>query len=176
MVFDAVRQATDHVKFECEKCEHKFKSLNIISFKPSSTGSFEKYRVCNSCAEKLESEIENHFWYDVVSKNDFERIISYLNSVDKIDCVYDDEYTAGDIIIHTKYATSKIVSDACEHFGYKVHSFGPEDNKSDCFEDHGECFTICIVPDGNIEPIPESITEKSYSELDYINESDKIFG
>lgn len=179
MVFDAVRKATHHIKFECEKCEHSFSSLNTLSMKDPKSKSLETYRVCDSCKKQIISDIEDHFWYDVISRTDFERIISYLKSVDKIECVYHDNYTAGDITVHTKYATSGVVSDACEHFGYKIHGFevlteGDKENY-DCFDKHGKCLMIFLVPDGNVEPIPESITKKSYSALDYINESDKIF-
>lgn len=180
MVFDAVRRATKHIKFDCDKCERPCIDLNEISMQESSSEPISDYKVCNSCLEHMRSNIEDHFWYDVISEDDFERILSYLDSLDEIECVYDDNYTAGDISVHTNYATSDIVKDACDHFGYTIHSFGvlhEDDSKNnpDCLEDHGECFMIFLVPDGDVKPIDDPIEERTYSELDYLDESDKVF-
>lgn len=179
MVFDLVQKLTEDVSFECQRCERATKHLERILIEDPTQHILERYRVCESCKEQIVSDIEDHFWYDSVSETDFERLIEYLESVEEIECVYHDDYTAGDITVHTKYASSDVVQDACDHFGYKIHGFGvlreSETEKPDCFEDHGEIFMIFLVPEGDIEPIPDPIGDKNYSALDYVNENDRIF-
>lgn len=179
MVFDGIEKATENIPFNCDKCDHSSQNLEIICIHERTDEETKTYRVCSGCKDQLVSDIENHYWYEVVSEEDFNRMISYLQSVEYIDCVYGDGYSAGDIIIHTKYGTSEVVEDACDHFGYNIEQFsvvdGDDEQMYECFEEHGKCLMVLLTPDGNIDPIPDPIENRNYSSLDYIDEDDRLF-
>lgn len=157
----------------CEKCEHETpdEGLNTVTL-------LDDWTLCDACVELLDESMETHYWYDRYSKEQHERAVSLLEEQDSVWCV-DAVYEAGEIIVHTPYVSSEVVSDVADHFGLRVGGFGPaweeDENALDCVKEHGSCFEILLEYTQNSpDPLPLE-ADLIHIDLKWLDENDKQF-
>lgn len=137
---------------ECDRCEKEFDELQKINL------GIEK-EVCEACQTALIEEVDYYDWRDRYTEDQHERAVSILSDRPEVECVLDD-YERGQIIVHTNYVSSDVVYGVCEHFGFKIDSFGPQWYKQGewpCLDSHESVMQIVLTYDHTCEyPIPTS--------------------
>lgn len=164
---------------ECPKCE---RSRPEEFFKTAVVGD-DEYELCEMCRDDIEFRIENNYWYDTYTEEHHEKLIGVLEDTDEILCFSAGPHAAGDVIIHTNYVSSDVVTDICTHFGMEIRAYGPvweDDNILDngeprweCVEEHGSCFQILLVPTDTV-PLPIE-APFNRTDIEWLEESDKQF-
>lgn len=124
---------------ECDRCEYEYENLNTVELK-------KERRLCDGCIRALDEDVYYYRWQDRYTKEQHERALSLLSERDEFECVIG-SYEDGQIVLHTEYVSSDVVSDFCDHFGFEVIQFGPQweqDGVWPCVIDHGSLFEIVL--------------------------------
>jgi len=130
-----------------------------------------EYLLCKPCISALSEYIEKHDWRTRYTEEQHERAIELLSSYDEIRCVIS-SYEDGQIVVHTPYVSSNVVTDVCNHFGFRIVSFQPqwsEDAVWPCMTEHGSIFEIVLEYNHRCQPpapINIRFTENHIQELD----------
>ena len=158
---------------QCEKCEQETpdEGLNTVTL-------LDDWTLCDACVESLDESMETHYWYDRYSEEQHDKAVKLLEEQDSVWCV-NDVYGAGEIIVHTPYVSSDVVTDVADHFGLQVAGFAPaweEENRSlDCVKEHGSCFEILLeYTQESPEPLPLE-ADLIRIDLEWLEENDKQF-
>lgn len=161
-------------EIECDRCETETPESAVHSITIE-----DEWQLCETCIEEIEEDIEEYYWYKRYTKEQHKRALSILKEHDEILCVHGNAYEAGEIIVHTEYVSSDVVSDVCDHFGLQIAAFGPrwqeDDHGFDCVDDHGSCFEILLeYTQESPHPIP---LEAKFIPIDieYLDDNDKQF-
>jgi len=159
-------------QLECERCEREYdsESVQVIDLD-------EERSLCNGCIDALSDNIDYYDWQDLYTEEQHERALSLLTERDEFECVID-SYEDGQIVLHTPYVTSNVVTDFCNHFGFKIISFGPQweaDGIWPCVGRHGDLFEIVLEYNNNCPPpVPtQAIFEENH--IEDIDGNDKQF-
>lgn len=168
-------------KIECDQCERELPRDRVKHIEID-----EYHHLCERCIEGIEHNIENYYWYDRYTKDHHERAVEILEEQDEIRCVHD-WYEGGEIIVHTDYVSSNVVSDVAERFGLEIVTFGPqwqEDNEEwkehdggwDCIIEDGSAFEILLEYNSNSPPPLPLEANFEPIDLNFLEETDKQFG
>jgi len=154
---------------ECDRCDREFDDLeNVESLEAS---------LCDACIRALMDDIEFRDWQDRYTEEQHERALSLLDDYDEFECIIS-SYEDGQVVIHTPYVTSDVVTDFCNHFGYKILSFGPQwsaDYVWPCMDDHGDIFEVVLQYDHSCDtPIPLAAKFQE-NHIERIDGNDKQF-
>lgn len=152
---------------ECDRCGRDTLPDDIKTIKLN-----DRHEVCYGCSEALTEDIESYRWQDRYTEEHHERALSLFSEDDNIHCTIED-YERGQILIHTDYVSSRVITDFCKHFGYRIFSFGPiweETSKWKCVEQHGSTFEIGLQYDHHC-PMPAATNIKFIE-----NHSEKLSG
>lgn len=163
---------TDYESVECERCERDFPE-DVVS--PVTIE--EDHHLCEGCRLSIEDDIENYNWYDRYTEEHHEMAVEILENQKEIECVHD-WYNGGEIIVHTKYVSSNVVTDVCEHFGLQIMAFRPiwqEEDTWDCVEEAGSMFQILLEYRHNSPPPLPVEEEFSPLDINYLEDNDKQF-
>ena len=141
----------------------------------------ERHDICRGCREEIEYRIENYRWYDRLSDAHFEWALDELERQDEILCAHGDS-SAGEIVVHTNYVDSHVVSDYRDKFGFEIVWFGPQwqneciiDDTWECVQEKGDCFEIVLnYGHRSPPPIPEG-AEFTLVDREWLDEGDKQF-
>lgn len=161
---------------ECERCERDQPPELIESVEID-----EQHDICSGCVEDIEYRINNYRWYDRFTDAHLEWALDELEKQDEILCSHGDS-SAGEIVVHTNYVDSHVVSDYCDSFGFEIIAFGPQwqneciiEDTWECVQENGDCFEIVLsYTQRSQEPIPEG-AEFSLVDREWLDEGDKQF-
>lgn len=132
---------------------------------------------CEQCIASLRDADERDPWKERYTEEQHERAVSLLSEQDEIECVISD-YDVGQIIVHTPYVSSNVVTDFCNHFGFIIQSFGPRwenGSKFPCTAHHGSMFEIVLSYEHESDtPIPLRVSFVR-DHLDDLDGNDKQF-
>jgi len=131
----------------CDRCGHEFTELKTIPLG-------EDRELCDGCIGALRDSIDFFDWMDRYTEEQHERALSLLGEYDEFECVIS-SYEDGQIVLHTPYVTSNVVTDFCNHFRYDIISFGPmwnADAEWPCLPDHGDVFQIVLEYNHSCDP------------------------
>lgn len=163
----------DDDKYEtCERCgrdsppEH-MESITLL----------EERSLCEGCVFALDYRVEQYDWRDRYTEEQHKRALSIVRERDEIECSIE-SYEDGQIIIHTRYVTSDVITDLCNHFGFKVVAFGPQWKQQEawpCMKRHGSIFEIVLQYDHTCpKPVPMSV-QFDDAHIEQVDENDKQF-
>jgi len=163
----------DETEYEsCERCGRSVEPEMIHSVELES-----EWSVCDGCVRAMEDNTTYHDWRDRYTEEQHERAVSLLVSRDEFECVLDD-YSRGQIAVHTPYVSSDVVLDFCKHFGFEIAGFWPrweQEERLPCSSEHGSTFEIILEYNTRSSPpIPTSV-EFDVIRLDRLDEIDKQF-
>jgi hypothetical protein len=137
----------------------------------------DDWRLCDACIIRLNDLVRDYKWKDRYTEEQHERAMSVIGEQEEIECVIG-SYDVGQIYIHTPYVSSDVVADFCNHFGLKIHGFGPRWEKNEhwpCMKDHGDTFEVLLQYDSKSRP-PNSLgTKFNRNHINDLLESDKQF-
>lgn len=155
---------------ECDRCEREFDDLRDVDL-------IAERDLCEGCVRALDEDVYNYRWQDRYTEEQHERALSLLSGRDEFECVIS-SYEDGQIILHTPYVSSDVVTDFCDHFGFQIISFGPQweaDEVWPCAHRHGDLFEIGLEYNEQCpSPIPVAM---KFEEIDIedLDENDKQF-
>jgi len=123
---------------ECDRCDREYDELECVE--PLDAD------LCEGCVRALSGNIEMYDWRDRYTEEQHERAVSLLSDYDEFECVIS-SYEDGQIVLHTSYVSSDVVTDFCNHFGFQIVAFGPQweqDEMWPCMHQHGSVFEIVL--------------------------------
>jgi hypothetical protein len=136
----------------CDRCENEVDSVTSVTL-------LEEHELCEACRRALSAEVLNYDWRDRYTKEQHERATELLAERDEIECVIN-SYEDGQIVVHTPYVSSDVITDFCNHFGFVILSFGPQwhaDGMWPCVDQHGDIFEIVLEYNSDCpQPVPIS--------------------
>lgn len=137
----------------------------------------EERRVCEGCVRALSEDVDYYDWRTRYTEEQHERAVNLLSDQDEIECVIS-SYDDGQIIVHTQYVSSNVVTDFCNHFGFKILSFGPQwhvDQMWPCMDQHGDIYEVVLEYNHNSpQPIPmAAVFQEDHIEM--LDGNDKQF-
>lgn len=159
---------------ECARCDREYPEERV-----SPVVINDDHMLCEGCRDNIEERIENYYWYDRFDKEQHERAVEILEDQDEILCAHGRHWQAGEIIVHTNYVSSAVISDVCDHFGFEIVGFGPrwqeEEVWEDCVGEMGSCFEIVL--DYTSESPPPLPMEAEFNPIDieWLDGNDKQF-
>lgn len=137
----------------------------------------DERRVCEGCVLALSEDVDYYDWQDRYTEEQHERAVNLLSDQDEIECVIS-SYDDGQVIIHTPYVTSDVVTDFCNQFGFKVLAFGPQwqaNGMWPCVDQHGDIFEIVLEYNHNSpQPVPMAAVFQT-EHIDRLDGNDKQF-
>jgi hypothetical protein len=138
----------------------------------------QEWSVCEGCQDALTDDIEYYRWEDRYTEEIHERAVERLAGYDEIECVIS-SYDAGQIIVHTPYVSSNVVTDFCDFYGFEIVAFNPiwfEQDDWPCLDSHGSIFQI-VLEYNQRSPMPSSESLKFFeNDLEQLDGNDKQFG
>lgn len=155
---------------ECERCGLEYEELTKVEL-------VQPRELCEPCIEALSQKVEYYDWRDKYTEEQHERALEEFDKYDEIECVIS-SYEDGQIVIHTEYVTSDVITDFCNHFGYRIISFCPRwenDGVWPCEEMHGNMYEI-VLEYNELCPPPMPI-DVTFGEnhIENVDENDKQF-
>lgn len=155
---------------KCDRCDRDFDDLTSVQLG-------EERQLCEPCVGALREKVDFHDWKDRYTEEQHERAVSLLSEYDEFECVIS-SYEDGQVVLHTPYVTSDVVTDFCNHFGYTILSFGPQwevDRMWPCMGTHGDMFEIVLEYNhSSSQPIPLNV-EFHEDHIERIDGNDKQF-
>jgi len=155
---------------ECDRCGYEFPELQSVSLG-------EVRELCGGCIGALRDSIDFHDWQDRYTEEQHERALSLLSDYDEFECVIS-SYEDGQVVLHTPYVTSNVVTDFCNHFRYDIISFGPMwevDEDWPCAHQHGDIFQIVLEYNTSCDPPIPLAAKFQEHHIDDIDGNDKQF-
>jgi hypothetical protein len=154
---------------KCDRCDIEMEGLEWVKALNA--------ELCRPCLRALMDEVEFYKWKDSYTEEQHTRAMKLLRETEEIECVKGD-YDDGRIVLHTKYVSSDVVTDFCNHFGFILLSFGPQWEENEmwsCMHEHGDIFEIVLRYDHTSEyPVPVEL--KFYrNHLPRLTDNDKQF-
>ena len=155
----------------CDRCDNESDDLQSIEL-------IDEHILCTPCIRAIDDDIDDYYWYDRYTEEHHERAVRLLEEQDEIECVHE-SYNLGEIIVHTKYVNSNVLTDVSDSFGLEIVRFHPlweqEETEWDCIDRHGSCFEILLEYNQD-SPSPMPL-EFRFIEIDseFIDENDKQF-
>jgi len=155
---------------ECERCGVERDELVTIEL-------LNERDLCDGCVRGIEANVDNYRARDRYTEEHHERAMQLLSERGEIECVIG-SYEDMQIVVHTPYVSSDVVTDFCDHFGFRILWFGPRwatDDSWPCAQQHGDLFEIVLGYDHDCPPpvlVDATFDEEHIDELD---ENDKQF-
>lgn len=149
---------------ECDRCGYERDELETIELRA-------EYELCGGCVNDMDASIDEYQWQDRYTEEQHERALSLLDEYDEFECVIS-SYDDGQIIVHTRYVTSDVITDFCNHFRFDIISFGPQwaaDGMWPCASEHGDIFEIVLEYNHSCAPpipLPAKFRENHIERLD----------
>lgn len=157
---------------ECERCGHDRLPEDMRTIELE-----DEWYVCAGCIAALEEDIVYRDWQDRYTEEQHERAVSLLSERDEFECIIS-SYEDGQIVLHTSYVSSDVVTDFCNHFGFQIVSFGPQwenDEMWPCMHQHGSLFEIVLEYNHRSQqPVPLSVTFQE-NHIERVDGNDKQF-
>jgi len=137
---------------DCDRCFREYEDLQTIELR-------EEHEICQGCVRSFEEDVFYYDWQDRYTEEQHERALSLFSERDEIECVIS-SYEDGQVIVHTRYVSSDVITDFCNHFGYQILSFSPQwsdDAMWPCMTQHGDIFEIVLEYNHDCpHPVPTS--------------------
>lgn len=149
---------------ECDRCGREFEELESVPLD-------DERELCDGCIRALRDLIDFHDWQDRYTEEQHERALSLFSEQDEFECVIS-SYEDGQVVLHTPYVASKVVTDFCNHFRYRIVSFGPQweaDESWPCAHQHGDIFQIVLEYTHSSDPpipLPAKFQTKHIKNVD----------
>lgn len=157
---------------ECDRCGND--SLpEAMQYVVLETG----HQLCEGCLRAMEDDVEYYDWQDRYTEEQHERAIELFSERDEFECVIS-SYEDGQVVLHTPYVSSDVVTDFCNHFGYRIAAFTPRwevENEWPCMSQHGDTFEIMLEYNSQCSPpipLPAKFQE---NHIEQIKAPDKQF-
>ena len=155
---------------DCDRCGREFDDVQSV-------GLGEDRQLCQPCIGALRDHIDFYDWQDRYTEEQHERALSLLSDYDEFECVIS-SYEDGQVVLHTPYVTSDVVTDICNHFRYDIISFGPQwkaDEKWPCVHQHGDTFQIVLEYNHSCNPPVPLSADFHESHIENVDGNDKQF-
>lgn len=155
---------------DCERCGREYDELTTVELG-------EVRLLCSACIGALREKIDYFRWQDRYTEEQHERALSLLEDYDEFECIIS-SYEDGQVVLHTPYVSSDVVTDFCNHFGYRIISFGPQweaDDMWPCVHQHGDLFEIVLQYNHLCEPPIPLAAKFQENHIERVDENDKQF-
>jgi hypothetical protein len=156
----------------CDRCGNERNEDFIQTVELTDT-----HKICGGCATSLNGSVVNYHWQDRYTEEQHQRAVSLLSERDVFECVIE-SYEDGQIVLHTKYVSSDVVTDFCNHFGFEIARFGPQwlvDQEWPCMTSHGDTFEIVLEYNHYSRPPIPTQARFEYASIDGLDGNDKQF-
>lgn len=154
---------------DCSRCERDWDDVEYVAVLDA--------ELCDACLRALDENIEYYNWKKKYTEDQHERATSLFSEREEILCVIN-SYEDGQIVVHTQYVTSDVVTDFCDHFGFEIVAFGPrweQEESWPCMSEHGSIFEIVLEYNNSCDP-PAPMTVKFIdNDIERVDENDKQF-
>lgn len=155
---------------DCDRCGREYDELTTVELG-------EERNICSACIGALREDIDYFDWRDRYTEEQHERALSLFSDYDEFECVIS-SYEDAQIVLHTPYVSSDVVTDFCNHFMYDIISFGPQweaDEIWPCAHQHGDIYEIVLEYNHSCDPpipLPAKFQE---NHIERIDDNDKQF-
>lgn len=155
---------------ECQRCGVERDELATVEL-------LDEYDLCDGCVRDIDANIEHYHVEDRYTEEQHERAVQLLSERDETECVIN-SYEDRQIVVHTPYVSSDVVTDFCDHFGLRILWYGPRwqaEGAWPCADDHGDIFEVVLGYDHDCPPpVPiNSVFETAH--IDDLDGNDKQF-
>lgn len=155
---------------DCDRCGREYDELTTVDLG-------KERDLCDACIGAIREKIDYHDWTTRYTEEQHERATKLLGEAEEIECVIS-SYDDGQIVVHTPYVSSDVITDICDHFGFVIVSFGPQwkaDQSWPCMNGHGDTFEIVLEYNHSCRaPIPLAVKFQQ-NHIERLDGNDKQF-